>query len=156
MHSEISSLPDNLKQHPTWLRLEEQLRWYDARSSTNKVWHKSLRVIQLILAAFIPVVALADEWWSKWVTAIAGGSIAVLEGIQQLNQFGVLWIEYRSTAERLKHEKFLFLAQSGHYRNLDPTEALRMLAERIEENVSQEHARWTSRSKQGLEHKEKH
>jgi hypothetical protein len=73
-----------------------------------------------------------------------------LEGLQQLNQFGPQWLEYRATAERLKHEKFLFLSQSGDYRDLEPAEALRLLAERVEENVSQEHARWTSTTKQVL------
>ncbi len=150
-------LPEDLKNHPAWLRLEDQVEWYDKKSATNKRWYKILRVTQLILAASIPVIALSGEKcgeWSKWVTAVFGGLIAVLEGIQQLNQFGPQWVEYRSTAERLKHEKYLFLSQSGHYRNVEPTEILRLLAERVEENVSQEHAHWISTSKQVIEKKD--
>ena len=130
------------------------MQWYDRKSIGNKRWYKFLRVTQLCLAASIPVIALAGAVWSKWVTAAFGGLIAVLEGVQQLNQFGPQWITYRSTAEKLRHEKFLFLAQSGHYRNTDVSDSLRLLAERVEENVSQEHARWTNTSKQTLEEKQ--
>jgi hypothetical protein len=42
----------------------------------------------------------------------------------------------------LKHEKYLFLALSGPYRDLKVGEALKLLAERIEEHTSAEHARW--------------
>ena len=55
-----------------------------------------------------------------------------------------LWTTYRATAEQLKHEKFLFLARSGPYRTLREEEALRLLAERVEERVSTEHAKWVS------------
>jgi hypothetical protein len=147
-------LDEELQDYPAWLRLEDQLKWYDTKSSRNKRWYKRLRVIQLTLAASIPVIALSGQDWNKWITAIFGGLIAVLEGVQQLNQFGPQWVEYRSTAEHLKHEKFLFLSQSAHYRGLSPQDALRLLAERVEENVSQEHARWTCASKHDL--KEKH
>ncbi len=144
---------EELKNRPAWLRLEDQLQWYDTKSSKTKKWYKTLRISQLSLAALIPVVAMAGGEWSKWVTAVFGALIAVFEGVQQLNQFGPQWLEYRATAERLKHEKYLFLSQGGHYRDVDPKEALRLLAERVEENVSQEHARWSSTSKQALEAK---
>jgi hypothetical protein len=98
------AFPEDLKDHPAWLRLEDQLQWYDNKSTLNKKWHKILRVIQLVLATAIPVIALSGAEWSKWVTAIFGGLIAVFEGVQQLNQFGPQWVEYRSTAEYLKHE----------------------------------------------------
>jgi hypothetical protein len=65
-----------------------------------------------------------------------------LEGIQQLWKSDTLWIEYRSTAERLKQEKHLFLALSGPYRGLGADDAFKLLAERVEEHVSAEHAKW--------------
>lgn len=91
---------------------------------------------------------MAGTEWSKWTTAIFGGFIATFEGVQQLDQFGPQWLEYRATVERLKHEKFLFLSRGSRYRNVDRTAAPQLLAERLEENVSQEHARWTSASRQ--------
>ena len=67
-------------------------------------------------------------------------SVVVLEGLQQLNQWQSNWVLYRSTAEALKHERFLYLANAGPYRGRDRS---RVLAEKVEGLVSQEHAKWT-------------
>ena len=66
----------------------------------------------------------------------------VLESVQQLFQFHSNWTHYRSTAEALKHEKFLYLAHAGAYAHV--AEPLALLAERVEGRVSQEHAAWAS------------
>ena len=71
-----------------------------------------------------------------------GVLIAVAEGLQQVNQYHANWIAYRSTCESLKHEKFLFLGNSGPYIHASDPQVL--LAERIESLVSQEHAKWAS------------
>lgn len=42
-------LDEELKNHPAWLRLEDQLQWYDTKSSRNKRWYKLLPLTQLIL-----------------------------------------------------------------------------------------------------------
>ncbi|MDQ3863144.1 MAG: DUF4231 domain-containing protein [Actinomycetota bacterium] len=135
---------EKFAQHPAWLRLNNQLDWYDRKSGENQKRYKQIKVAQLILAASIPIFALAGATWGKWVTAILGASVAILEGLQQLGQYNNLWVSYRATAEQLKHEKFLFLAKSGAYRDLGDEEALKRLAERIEERVSIEHAKWVS------------
>jgi hypothetical protein len=71
-----------------------------------------------------------------------GALIVVLEGVQQLQQYQQNWTTYRSTCERLKHEKFLFHARAGPYSSAPRPEAV--LAERVEGLVSQEHAAWVS------------
>jgi hypothetical protein len=59
-----------------------------------------------------------------------------------MNQYSTLWVTYRATAERLKHEKFLFLSGAGPYKGQPEPERLIALAERVEEHVSTEHANW--------------
>ena len=59
-----------------------------------------------------------------------------------MNQYSTLWVMYRATAERLKHEKYLFLSGAGPYKGLAEPERLVALAERVEEHVSTEHANW--------------
>jgi hypothetical protein len=136
--------PEKVRQHPAWARLNDQLEWYDAKSGEKQKRYKQIKTVQLVLAGSIPVFALAGATWGRWITAILGASVAILEGIQQLGQYNNLWTNYRATAEQLKHEKHLFLAQSGPYRNLGEDEALRRLAERVEERISTEHAKWVS------------
>jgi hypothetical protein len=145
------SIPEEVRQHPAWIRLNDQLSWYDKKSVGNQKRYKQIKVAQLVLAGSIPVFALVGDIWGRWITAILGASVAILEGLQQLGQYNNLWVSYRATAEQLKHEKFMFLAKSGPYRDIEEEEALKRLAERIEEQVSTEHARWVSERSQQAE-----
>jgi hypothetical protein len=139
---------EEFAKHPAWLRLNDQLDWYDKSSGDNQWRYKQIKVAQFVLAGSIPVFALVGATWGRWVTAILGASVAILEGLQQLGQYNNLWVSYRSTAEQLKHEKYLFLAHSGPYRGLKEEDALSLLAERVEEQVSTEHAKWVSELRQ--------
>jgi Protein of unknown function (DUF4231) len=125
---------------PAWARLEDQISWYSTKSQHNQRWFKLLKLCQIVAAAAIPVAAAESA--PAWLISGAGALILVLEGLQQLQQYQQNWTTYRSTAERLKHEKFLFLARAGPYAAAGKPEAL--LAERVEGLVSQEHAAWAS------------
>lgn len=125
---------------PTLDRLEDQIAWYDRRSRYCQQMFKSLKVVTIVSAASIPLLtAVAGP---PMVVGALGGLIVVVEGLQQLNQYQATWITYRSTAETLKHEKYLHAAKAGPYADVaDPT---RLLAERLEGLISQEHAKWVS------------
>ena len=129
--------------HPAWARLTDQLDWYDRKSQSAQQSYKRFKVLELVMAAAIPVVAgfapLAVP------TAVLGAGIVVLEGVQHLYQWQTNWVLYRSTAEALKHEKFLFLSAAGPYATGD---VHRVLAERLEGLISQEHAKWTQGAEQ--------
>ncbi len=124
-------------------RLEDQINWYDKKSGYNQRMFKSLKAATLILSVSIP---LAAAFTKAIITGALGAAIALLEGLQQLNQYQHNWITYRSTAEALKHEKYLFLSHAGPYASATNPTAL--LAERIESSVSQEHAKWASTQEQ--------
>jgi Protein of unknown function (DUF4231) len=62
--------------------------------------------------------------------------------VHHLNQCQKTWLDYRSTAEALKHAKFLFLAGAGACADVDDRRA--RLAERIEELIASEHSRWVA------------
>lgn len=129
---------------PAWRRLEEQIAWYDSKSGQSQSWFKALKVLQIVTAAAIPVAAGASA--PAWLVGGAGALIVVLEGLQQLMQYQQNWTTYRSTCERLKHEKYLFLAGAGPY--IDAARPDALLAERVEGLVSQEHAAWVSQQQE--------
>ena len=130
---------------PILNRLEEQISWYDNRSGYNQRMFKALKIITVILALSIPVSAFALKD-NPVITAILGALIALLEALQQMNQYHHNWITFRSTCEALKHEEYLFLGEAAHYSSADNAKAL--LAERVESLVSQEHAKWASAQEQ--------
>jgi hypothetical protein len=136
--------------HPTLERLDGQIAWYGAKSRQCQHRYKALKAVVLAAAAAIPVVAAFDA--PLWVAGVLGGVVVVVEGLLQAYQYHANWITYRSTAEALKHEKYLFLARADVYAH--SKNPLRLLAERIEGLISQEHARWISSRRQWDEEEE--
>jgi hypothetical protein len=131
--------PQEARRSPAWERLEQQIAWYDRKSTQAKRWYHRLKVTQILVAAAIPVTVAANA--DQVTAAVLGALIVVLEGFQQLFQFHANWTTYRSTCERLKHEKYLYEARGGPYGGKNPDARL---AERVEGLVSQEHAAWTT------------
>ncbi len=94
----------------TLSRLDSQIAWYDHRSRINRTLYKCLKTMIIASAAAIPVLTTAGLPHGTHIAAALGVSIAVLEGVQQLNQYQANWASYRGTAEALKHEKYFYLA----------------------------------------------
>ena len=83
MNEEIS-IPDEVRNNPAWHRLENQGKWYSKNSAYNQKCYKVLKMVQIVLAASIPIIALIDTSYTKFIVAIFGALIAILEGIQHL------------------------------------------------------------------------
>jgi len=126
------------EQDATWDRLEDQLTWYDRKSTSAQRAYKRLKFIEIATAAAVP--PLIGLGVASAIPAALAAAVVVLEGTVQLYQFQSNWITYRSTAEALKHERYLYLAAAGPYAEANRH---RVLAERIEGLISQEHAKWT-------------
>ncbi|MGH3766747.1 MAG: DUF4231 domain-containing protein [Pseudonocardiaceae bacterium] len=146
MNGEQQQVPD-AGGGPAWERLEDQLGWYDRKSMLAQRAYKRVKLGQLVVGATVPVVAGLQV--PAAVTATLAAMVVIAEGAQQLYQWQTNWVLYRSTAESLKHEKYLYLAAAGPY-NTDDRH--RVLAERLEGLVSQEHAKWTESRQQEKPH----
>ncbi len=126
---------------PIYARLEDQIDWYNRKSSAAQRTFKRIKVVEILAAAMIPFLAGITFLHDKLAIAGLGVLITILEGFLHLNQYQQLWGTYRSTCEALKHEKYVYLAGAGPYRGAADTRA--MLAERVESLVSQEDAQWS-------------
>lgn len=121
----------------TLSRLNDQLTWYNKRSQQNQWFQRASNISQITVASAIPITA----WLlPPLIPALLGALVAVLKGLEATFQWEYNWINYRATAEKLKHEKFLFEATAGPYG--DDSNPQRLLAERVEGVVSREHASW--------------
>jgi hypothetical protein len=139
---EMTGTEKELLDDPIYARLQDQIDWYNRKSTSAQHIFKRMKVVEILAAAMIPFLAGLSF---RHVTLITGGLgvlITVLEGILHLNQYQQNWASYRSTCEQLKHEKFMYLGQAGPYAGAANARAL--LSERIESLVSQEHAQWAS------------
>ncbi len=132
-----------VKQTPeevTLARLEDQIDWYSRKSSLNQTRFKLMKGITIASAAAIPVLTTTTIPYGRYIAAGLGVLIAIMEGLQQLNQYNSNWASYRATSEALKHEKFLYLEKAGPYLAAQNPQAL--LAERVESLISQEGSKW--------------
>ena len=131
-----SMSPDQYLKH----RVDDQLNWYSKKSTANKNWHFRLQLITLVAAALVPVVSLSlTEAGGRILVAIIGSIAAIAAGVVALYQFRDLWIDYRSTAERLKYEKYLFLTGSEPYAN---SNCFSLFVNRVENTILQENRGW--------------
>jgi hypothetical protein len=144
------SKANQVTDHSGYDRLEDQLQWYDGKSAHNKRMFQRLKAATLVLSVLIPVSVAFVAYYPVIagvqigiITGVFGASIALLEGLQQLNQYHQNWISYRATAEALKHEKYLYLSQAGPYLpSSNSKDPIALLAERVESLVSQENVKW--------------
>lgn len=122
-------------------RINDQIGWYDRKSTRNKHWFKRLRFAEIVVAATIPFLSgFADKSLAiKIAIGALGVFVAVIASLLGLLQLQVHWIEYRATAESLKKEKFLFLSQTDPYNKDD---AFHLLVQRVEALLSKENIDW--------------
>lgn len=122
-------------------RVNNQIDWYDKKSSINKTLHlisKSYIIISSSLITLIMVFDKLNNFPALETSSILGFSIAVVTGLSAIFKFQEKWTEYRTTSETLKHEKYLFLTNSGLYeKNGFPS-----FVNRIETLISSENSDW--------------
>jgi hypothetical protein len=69
-----------------------------------------------------------------------GVAVALITGLVTLYRFQENWIEYRTTAEALKHQKYRYLTRSAPY---DGDNAFHLLVGTIESTISKETTAWS-------------
>ena len=123
-------------------RLEDQITWYAEKSRKNKLYYNLFRVVEFLSAALIPfmVTFLTGETdLIKFAVEILAIIVVISAGLISIFRFSELWAEYRTNAESLKHEKYLYLTSAKPY---DKENKFRILVERVERLISVENSRW--------------
>ena len=95
-------------------RVLDQIKWYDKKSAMNKKWYLRMKITEVIMALFIPFLTgyITDKTIGlKIIVGVIGIIVAAVAGLITLIKFQENWIEYRTVAESLKLEKFLFLSK---------------------------------------------
>lgn len=129
-------------------RVDDQISWYDRKSQGAQRWFKRLRGLEIISAGAIPLFAGFGDGstWSIIVVGVLGAVVAILASLLSLNQFQENWIEYRTTCESLKHEKYLYLTNAEPYNEED---TFGLFVQRIESLISKENSAWSQYTKSG-------
>lgn len=132
-------------------RLQHQIDWYDRKSGQNQKWFKLLQVVSILASATIPfLTAYITEttFLLKLSVGMLGLGIVAITAILGLYKFQENWLEFRTTCESLKHEKYQFLTKSEPY---DTGDSFNLLVQRIEGLISKENTSWNRNMKKEKE-----
>lgn len=124
-------------------RLDDQLNWYDRKSGINQTWYKRLQLVQILCSTLIVFFsgAASELAYSHWLLAICSMLMAVATAVQSLNKYHDNWIEYRTTSETLKHEKYMYMARVEPYHQ---DNRFALLVTRIESVISSQNSNWSN------------
>ncbi|MGJ8681029.1 DUF4231 domain-containing protein [Paraglaciecola sp.] len=131
-------------------RLDEQLNWYDKKSQRAQKLFKWFRTTEILAAVSIPFIAgfSNEEFPLAIVVAILGALIVLIAAVISLNQFQENWIEYRTTCESLRQEKYLYLTHTQPY---SEDSRFNLLVQRVEAIISKENSHWSQNTLENLE-----
>lgn len=126
-------------------RLDDQIMWYDEKSTKNQYIYKGLRIAEIVLSASITVMISLMEGplYLKLLIAISSAVISIIAAVHGICKFQENWIKYRNTCEALKQEKFLYFTKAGIYSKTD--DPFKLLVEQCERIMSTEHIDWSQR-----------
>lgn len=124
-------------------RVEAQIKWYDEKSQKAQKYYKIYQIIEILLAASIPILSgyANSSVAIAVIVGIAGALIAIIESITKLYRFHENWIQYRSTCELLRYQKYLFVTRSAPY-NPDTETIENIFVRNIENIISAENNQW--------------
>ncbi|HEY7572904.1 MAG TPA: DUF4231 domain-containing protein [Nitrososphaeraceae archaeon] len=131
-------------------RLDDQRSWYAQKAAFNKSRYRTFQIIAIIATAIIPVINLTSGWSLDSVTqraallasSIISAGVAIIIAISQMEKYFETWLLYRTTAEALKRERFLFQNSCAQYSNLSEPDKNRLLVERVEAMTSSENSKF--------------
>lgn len=124
-------------------RVDTEIKWYSSKSKYCQKMYKAFQVTEIILAALIPVLSAYSSKRSEipLIIALFGATITIIQSITKLYKFHENWIQYRTTCELLKYQKYLYLTQSYPYNKTDET-IENIFIKNIENIISSENNQW--------------
>ena len=131
-------------------RYVDQVNWYDGKARENQTKYRRLQWALIILAAMTPALIELDlnELIGKGfghLATVTSVVVAILTAALKTFKYQENWINYRTTCEALRREKYLFDGAIGEYKSAVNKEAL--FIERAEGMMSRENTLWISAQK---------
>lgn len=124
-------------------RIQDQWSFHDASAMRNQARFKTLRRVEIVAAASIPLVAAGGGLLRDYETLVAaalGVAVTIAAGMLSLNQYQERWVSARAIAERLKQLAFRFESGAAPYD--DPNTAFATLVDDVESLLANQNQSW--------------
>lgn len=127
-------------------RYEDQIGWYDSKAARNQTIYHLMQWSLIVLAAITPILIefkppRLGAGWVEWAT-VTSAVVAILTAGLKTFKYQENWINYRTTCETLRKEKYFYEAGLGEYAGAEDKEAL--FVDRVESLISRENTMWVS------------
>src|SRR3954467_4957551 len=100
-------------------RYLDYIDWIEAAAARSRRGYYALRLTALIAAAIVPALVAADAGATARITAAAlGVLVAATTATETFLRLGERWRHYRTIAELLKSEGWLFAQHAGPYTDI--------------------------------------
>jgi hypothetical protein len=127
------------------LRWLDQLTWMEGKAGKAQRYYYRLRLVTIVGAVVVPALVALNtlNGWpgtaaqiATWIVSLV---VAISAAVEGFFQFGQRWRNYRSTAERLKTEGWLFFQLAGPYAaDASHADAFRTFASRVEDLIQKD------------------
>lgn len=125
-------------------RLEDQIGYYEKKSSRNKRTYYALSIAAIAANAMIPVVSvfLPSATIPKLIITLLSAVAAMVSSILILFNARELWAKYRLNASRLQALRHQYYTRSGIFAGMDEEQAFQQLVALCEQQMQEENTSW--------------
>lgn len=140
---------DDKRQAYIHSRIEDQIAYYEAKSSYNKRLYYCLSVAAVVANSAVPVVSLflpsskSGEFpAAKLAVLLLSACAAVITSMLTLFNAKDLWNKYRNNANRLQALLHQYYSGSGVFEDMEEEQAFRLLVRLSEDQMEEENKGW--------------
>lgn len=129
-------------------RYDDQCRWYDDKAGFNKRRYYCYQTLIVVLSALTTLTVAVgiyfdDTRWVRLAALAIAAAVTVVASLLKIYRYQEQWLDYRSTAETLKKEKYLLKARIDEYATTDSPGQL--FVDRVENLISRQNTLWVGR-----------
>ena len=133
-------------------RVDNQIKWYSQKATFNKFRYRIIEIIIIVSGALIPIINSSAIFYPKeanysnlvFTSSVLGFIVTIAVGLSQLEKYFETWNLYRTNAEVLKKEKFLYQNNAGQYAKITQEDRDILFVENIEFILSSEVTKYFS------------
>ena len=128
-------------------RFWDQINYYEVKAERNQRIYRRLQWALIIFAALTPALiefnlkSLLGEGFGH-IATLTSVIVVILTAALKTFKYQEYWINFRTTCEALKKEKYLYDAELSDYQQSDDRQA--QFIDRIEALLSRENTLWLS------------
>ena len=151
-NSEARKIEDKFEEYLE-KRYEEQIKWYNKKSSQNKRYYQWFQWIIIVISSALPVLVAAMPARFELITISLSIILAITTSALKIFKFQENWLNYRTVAETLEKEKHYYNIGAIEYAAAEDKKQL--FVERVEALISRENSLWMAAHRKKEDKEEK-